>query len=135
VGALLCWQRFVQGAKTIIPAANSGTFGPFLVAGDAPQGFRILAPLELECTLDALCPELPQEQFPAMVSQLDGGEEWMEMWNLVRVRKQPPHSRKERAQLPHAMGPRPQRRVRPDTGSSSKSPTSLSLIWNAWLWK
>jgi hypothetical protein len=56
-------------------------YGPFLVAGDAPQGFRSLAPFELERTLDALCPELSQEQFPAIVSQRDGGAEWMEMWN------------------------------------------------------
>jgi transcriptional regulator with XRE-family HTH domain len=56
-------------------------YGPFLVAGDAPQGFRSLAPIELERTLDALCPELSQEQFPAIISQLEGGAEWMEMWN------------------------------------------------------
>jgi transcriptional regulator with XRE-family HTH domain len=64
-----------------IPATGAGIFGPFLVAGDAPGDFRSLSPLELERVLDVLCPELPQEAFPAIIAQLDGGPEWMEMWN------------------------------------------------------
>ena len=64
-----------------IPATGTGIFGPFLIAGDAPGGFRSLAPLELEGVLDALCPELSHEQMQAIVRTLDGGPEWMEMWN------------------------------------------------------
>ena len=64
-----------------IPATGAGIFGPFLVAGDAPGGFRSLSPLELERVLDMLCPELSQEAFPAIIAKLDGGPEWMEMWN------------------------------------------------------
>jgi transcriptional regulator with XRE-family HTH domain len=75
--ALLCDMPFNRE----IIETSAHIFGPFLVAGDAPQGFRSLAPFELERTLDALCPELSQEQFPAIISQLDGGAEWMEMWN------------------------------------------------------
>jgi hypothetical protein len=43
--------------------------------GDAPQDFRSLAPLELERTLKT---DLSQEQFPAILSGLDGGAEWIE---------------------------------------------------------
>lgn len=64
-----------------IPATGAGIFGPFLVAGDIDGGFRSLAPLELEHTLDALCPEVGQEQFATLVATLEGGVEWMEMWN------------------------------------------------------
>ncbi len=63
-----------------IPATGAGIFGPFLVAGDVDGGFRSLAPLELENTLDALCPELHQEQFATIIATLEGGTEWMEMW-------------------------------------------------------
>lgn len=64
-----------------IPATGAGIFGPFLVAGDIDGGFRSLAPLELERALDALCPELHQEQFATIIATLEGGAEWMEMWN------------------------------------------------------
>jgi hypothetical protein len=39
-----------------IPITGGHIFGPFLVASDAPGGFRSLAPLELERVLDMLCP-------------------------------------------------------------------------------
>ena len=64
-----------------VPATLGQIFGPFLVAGDIDGGFRSLAPLELENALDALCPELSQEQLQDIVKTLDGGLEWMEMWN------------------------------------------------------
>lgn len=68
-----------------IPPTGAGIFGPFLIAGDGQSqnndDFWSLSPRELEQLLDTLCPELPQEQFPAFLSALDGGAEWMEMWN------------------------------------------------------
>ncbi len=64
-----------------VPATGGHIFGPFLVAGDAPGGFRSLAPLELERVLDGLCPEVGQEEFATIIATLDGGAEWMEMWN------------------------------------------------------
>ncbi len=64
-----------------VPATGAHIFGPFFVAGDAPPSFRSLAPLELERLLDALCPELPQTDFPRLISQLEGGQEWMDLWN------------------------------------------------------
>lgn len=64
-----------------IPATSAQIFGPFLVAGDIDGGFRSLQPLELERALDMLCPEVGQEQFATIIATLDGGTEWMEMWN------------------------------------------------------
>ncbi len=64
-----------------IPATGGRIYGPFLVAGDVDGGFRSLQPLELEKVLDMLCPELHQEQFATIIATLDGGTEWMEMWN------------------------------------------------------
>lgn len=64
-----------------IPATGGRIYGPFLVAGDVDGGFRSLAPLELERALDMLCPEIGQEQFASIIATLDGGLEWMEMWN------------------------------------------------------
>ncbi len=64
-----------------IPATGGRIYGPFFVAGDAPGGFRSPAPLELERALDMLCPELHQEQFATIIATLEGGTEWMEMWN------------------------------------------------------
>ena len=75
--ALLCDMPLTRH----IPATGAEIFGPFLVAGDVPGGFRSLSPLELERVLDMLCSELPQEAFPAIIAKLDGGPEWMEMWN------------------------------------------------------
>ena len=63
-----------------IPATSAHIFGPFLVAGDVDGGFRSLQPLELENMLNALCPELHQEQFATIIATLEGGSEWMEMW-------------------------------------------------------
>ncbi len=64
-----------------IPATGGRIYGPFLVAGDVDGGFRSLQPLELERALDMLCPELHQEQFATIIATLEGGTEWMEMWN------------------------------------------------------
>ncbi len=64
-----------------ISATSGRIYGPFFVAGDVEGGFRSLAPLELERALDMLCPELHQEQFATIIATLDGGTEWMEMWN------------------------------------------------------
>lgn len=64
-----------------IAVTGGRIYGPFLVAGDAPGGFRTLAPLELENVLDALCPELSHEQLQGIVKTIEGGAEWMEMWN------------------------------------------------------
>lgn len=64
-----------------IPATGGHIYGPFLVAGDAPGGFRSLAPLELENVLVMLCPEVGQEQFATLIAALEGGTEWMEMWS------------------------------------------------------
>jgi transcriptional regulator with XRE-family HTH domain len=64
-----------------IPTNDGYIFGPFLVAGDVDGGFRSLSPLEVERVLDGLCPELSQEQLQGIVRTLDGGPEWIEMWN------------------------------------------------------
>jgi transcriptional regulator with XRE-family HTH domain len=64
-----------------IPATNSGIFGPFLVAGDVDGGFRSLKPFELERTLATLAPELSHLECVALMDALDGGRDWMEMWN------------------------------------------------------
>ena len=64
-----------------IPATGGRIYGPFFVAGDVDGGFRSLSPLELERALDMLCPEIGQEQFATIIATLDGGLEWMEMWN------------------------------------------------------
>ncbi len=75
--ALLCDMPFNRQ----VPATGGRIYGPFIVAGDAPGGFRSLAPLELDNTLDMLCPEVGQEQLATIITTLDGGTEWMEMWN------------------------------------------------------
>ena len=64
-----------------IPATGGRIYGSFLVAGDVDGGFRSLQPIELERALDMLCPELHQEQFATIIATLEGGTEWMEMWN------------------------------------------------------
>ena len=64
-----------------VPATGAHIFGPFFVVGDAAPSFRTLSPLEVEQTLDALAPELPQSKFPEIIATLEGGAEWMEMWN------------------------------------------------------
>lgn len=56
-----------------IPAISSGIFGPFLIGWDAPGGFRRLAPLELERTLDSLAPK--HQECVALWTRS------MEMWN------------------------------------------------------
>ncbi len=65
----------------VVPATGAHIFGPLFVAGDAPPSFRSLVPHELERVLDALAPELPQTEFPRIISQLEGGQEWMDLWN------------------------------------------------------
>jgi len=40
-----------------------------------------LSPLEPERALDTLCPEIGQEEFATIIATLEGGAEWMEMWN------------------------------------------------------
>ncbi len=64
-----------------VSATGAHIFGPFFVAGDAPHKFRSLAPREMERVLDALAPELPQTEFPRIIAQLEGGQEWMDLWN------------------------------------------------------
>jgi hypothetical protein len=62
-----------------IPATSARIFGPFFVAGDTPE-FRSLTPLELETALDALAPELSQEEFREVMLTHDEGKQWVENW-------------------------------------------------------
>jgi transcriptional regulator with XRE-family HTH domain len=62
-----------------IPATGAQIFGPFFVAGDAPD-FRSLTPLEMEQALDALAPELSQADFREIMLTHDEGKRWVENW-------------------------------------------------------
>jgi hypothetical protein len=57
-----------------IPGTGAQIFGPFFVVGDIPE-FRSLTPLELETALDALAPELSQQEFRAVMLTHDLGRE------------------------------------------------------------